>query len=158
LVAKCKLPSLWRAKLKPSTACIIIIVLIASSKALEISFIVGRLECASEAVHHLLGLLEITRRQELVGDCKLASLWRAKLKPSTACIIIIVLIASLKAQRSFIVWLLECARHAVHHVLGLLARARRHELVDDDNWQVGELMACKAKASYRMHSHDSMNS
>jgi hypothetical protein len=80
-------------------------------------------------MRQLLGLLEITRRHELVGKSKLASLWRAKLKPSTACIIIIVLIASLRAQRSFIVWLFEYARHAVHHLLDLLARAGRHELV-----------------------------
>jgi hypothetical protein len=94
---KCKLASLWRAKLKPVTACIIIIVLIVSSKA-QISFIVLRLECASQAAHDLLGELEITRFQELVGDCKLTSIWRAKLKPVTACIIIIVLIVRKKRK------------------------------------------------------------
>jgi hypothetical protein len=87
LVGKCKLASLWRAKLKPVTT------LIASWKA-QISFIIGRLECASQAVCHLLGLLEISRRHELVSKCKLASLWHAKLKPPTACIIIILLIVS----------------------------------------------------------------
>jgi hypothetical protein len=91
---RCKLASLWRAKRKPVTACILIIVLIVSRKA-QISFIlVSRLECASQAVHDLLGKLEITRCPELVGDCKLASLWRAKLTPVTACIIFIVLIVS----------------------------------------------------------------
>jgi hypothetical protein len=94
-------------------------------------FIVGRLRCVSDAMHHLLGLLEITRRHELVAKCKLASLLRAKLTPPTACIIIIVLITSLKAQRSFIVRRLECARHAVHPLLGLLARARRHEMLSE---------------------------
>jgi hypothetical protein len=88
LVGKCKLASLWRAKLQPVTACTIIIVLIASRKA-QISFIIGRLECASQAVRHLLGLLEISRRHELVGKWKLASLWHAKLEPPTACISII---------------------------------------------------------------------
>jgi hypothetical protein len=77
-----------RAKLKPVTACTMIIVLIASWKA-HISFIIRRLECASQAMRHLLGQLEISRRHELDGKCKLASLWHAKLKPSTACISII---------------------------------------------------------------------
>jgi hypothetical protein len=52
-------------------------------------------------MHHLLGLLKITKRHEAVAKCKLASLWDAKLKPPTATIIIIELIASFKAQRSF---------------------------------------------------------
>jgi hypothetical protein len=102
--------------------------IIASLKA-QISFLVWRLGCASHAMRHLLSLLKRTRHHELVGECKLASLWHAKLKPPTACIIIISYIASLKAQISFLVWRLGCASHAVHHLLGLLERTRRHELV-----------------------------
>jgi hypothetical protein len=42
----------------------------------------------------LLGLLEITGRHKSVAKCKLASLLDANPKPPTACIIIIVVIAS----------------------------------------------------------------
>jgi hypothetical protein len=66
-----------------------IISYIASLKA-QISFIVWRLGCASHAMCHLLGLLKRTRRHELVGECKSAGLCYAKLKPPTACIIIIL--------------------------------------------------------------------
>jgi hypothetical protein len=107
--------------------------------------------CASQAMHPLLGLLKIIRRHELVGKCKSVSSWHAKLQPVTACTIIIVLIASRKAQRSFVVWPLGCASHAVHHLLGLLARARRHELVGECNLM--KVMACKLEAINRLHNH-----
>jgi hypothetical protein len=130
LVGECKLASLWHAKRTPPTACIIISSYIASLKV-QISFIVGRLRCVSHAMRHLLGLLKRTRRHELVAKCKLATLWHANIKPPTACTIIIVLIASLKAQISFVVWRLGCASHAMRHLLSLLKRTRRHELVGE---------------------------
>jgi hypothetical protein len=128
LVGECKLATLWHAKLKPPTTCIIIISYIASLKA-QLSFIVWRLGCVSHAMRHLVSLLKRTRGHELVGECKLATLWHAKLKPPTTCIIIISYIASLKAQISFIVWRLGCANHAMRHLLSVLKRTRGHELV-----------------------------